>query len=119
MKPTYTETVESLLSHYSDFYKEIHGFRPILGKPWIDFTVEEAQALIDGCHAYLDAVASTPLGRQQLENEGWVFNDRQPSEDGPDDEHDSFRDDVDTDADVLRSAGFGTDEDYGYYGEEY
>jgi hypothetical protein len=30
---------------------------------------------------------------------------------------DGFRDDVEADADALASAGFGTDEDYGYYGE--
>ena len=119
MKTSDSQSVSKLIQYYSDFYKDIHGFRPTLGKPWFEFTHAEAHALIDGCQAYLDAVASTPLGRQQLENEGWVLNDRQPSEDGPDDEHDSFRDDVDADADVLRSAGFGTDEDYGYYGEEY
>lgn len=34
------------------------------------------------------------------------------------DEPDQFRDDVDADADVLRSAGMGTDEDYGYFGED-
>ena len=27
--------------------------------------------------------------------------------------------DVEADADTLASAGYGTDEDYGYYGEEY
>jgi len=32
-----------------------------------------------------------------------------------DEEPDQFRDDVEADADVLRSAGFGTDEDYGAY----
>jgi len=30
---------------------------------------------------------------------------------------DGFRDDVEADADVLRMAGYGTDEDYGYYGD--
>lgn len=30
---------------------------------------------------------------------------------------DHFRNDVEADADALASAGFGTDEDYGYYGE--
>jgi hypothetical protein len=30
---------------------------------------------------------------------------------------DNFRDDVDADANTLASAGYGTDEDYGYYGE--
>jgi hypothetical protein len=107
-----------LMNHYSDFHKDVHGFRPTLSKPWHEYTEAEAEALIGGLHAYLDAVASTPLGRQQLENEGWILNDRQPSEDGCD-EHDQFRNDLEADADVLRSAGFGTDEDYGYYGEEY
>ena len=40
---------------------------------------------------------------------------------------DNFRDDVDADADVLKSAGWGTDEDYGgfddmgrdFYGDDY
>lgn len=31
---------------------------------------------------------------------------------------DNFRDDVEADADVLASAGYGTDEDYGYFGED-
>ena len=35
-----------------------------------------------------------------------------------DDEHDQFRDDVEADADALASAGWGADEDYGYYGDE-
>lgn len=35
-----------------------------------------------------------------------------------DDEPDQFRDDVDADADTLASAGYGTDEDYGYYEDE-
>jgi hypothetical protein len=34
------------------------------------------------------------------------------------DEHDQFRDDVEADADALSSAGWGTDEDYGYYGDD-
>ena len=33
-------------------------------------------------------------------------------------EWDMFRDDVEADADALASAGFGTDEDYGYFGED-
>ena len=33
---------------------------------------------------------------------------------------DHFRDDVEADADALAGAGYGTDEDYGYYGgDEY
>ena len=33
-------------------------------------------------------------------------------------EWDMFRDDVDADADALASAGFGTDEDYGFFGDD-
>jgi len=31
---------------------------------------------------------------------------------------DNFRDDVDADANALAGAGYGTDEDYGYFGED-
>lgn len=34
-----------------------------------------------------------------------------------DHEWDGFNSDAEADADVLRSAGWGTDEDYGYYGD--
>jgi predicted nucleic acid-binding Zn-ribbon protein len=33
-------------------------------------------------------------------------------------EHDQFNSDAEADADVLASAGWGTDEDYGYYGDD-
>lgn len=36
--------------------------------------------------------------------------------DGDDDSHEDKMTDVEADADTLRSAGYGTDEDYGYYG---
>lgn len=45
--------------------------------------------------------------------------------DGADDEEEEFDEvgdgmsDVEADADTLRMAGFGTDEDYGYYGDDY
>ena len=32
---------------------------------------------------------------------------------------DGFNSDAEADADVLRSAGWGTDEDYGHYGDDY
>ena len=36
----------------------------------------------------------------------------------PEPREDHFRDDVEADADTLAGAGYGTDEDYGYYGGE-
>ena len=72
--------VDLLLSEYSDFYKDIHGFRPALTKHRLYYTEDEARALIQSCHDYLAAVASTSLGRQQLENEGWIINSKLPSD---------------------------------------
>jgi hypothetical protein len=48
--------------------------------------------------------------QRQVEEE---YPDEPWDEDGPEDH---FRDDVEADADVLRMAGMGTDEDYGCYG---
>jgi hypothetical protein len=46
------------------------------------------------------------------DEDGADYDDREPDYD---DEPDQFRDDVEADADVLASAGYGTDEDYGDY----
>lgn len=44
-----------------------------------------------------------------------------PSMDASDEDNyeDDHMDDVDADADTFRSCGWGVDEDYGYYGEEF
>lgn len=43
-----------------------------------------------------------------------------PSMDASDeDNYEDHMDDVDSDADTFRSCGWGVDEDYGYYGEEF
>ena len=36
-----------------------------------------------------------------------------------DEPQDQFMSDIEADADALNSAGFGTDEDYGYFGDDY
>jgi hypothetical protein len=43
-------------------------------------------------------------------------NDVSEYADEHDEPSDGFRNDVEADADTLASAGYGTDEDYGYYG---
>lgn len=44
----------------------------------------------------------------------------EPEDEYYDEPEDQFRDDVEADADALTSAGYGTDEDYGYFGgDEY
>jgi hypothetical protein len=69
-----------------------------------------------------DAQREPEDGDDMSEYEG----DQQEDEYDDDDRHgfnrepreDNFRDDVDADANALASAGWGTDEDYGHYGDE-
>lgn len=46
-------------------------------------------------------------------------NDEDEGEDEPNYFDDQFANDAEADADVLRGAGMGTDEDYGYHGEDF
>ena len=56
------------------------------------------------------------IGDDCSEYDGSEYDD-EPSPD-LDDEPSDFRDAVEADADTLRMIGHGTDEDYGYYGDE-
>jgi hypothetical protein len=49
--------------------------------------------------------------------ENYISDDPEPELE--DWEKDGFNSDVEADADALASAGWGTDEDYGYFGDEY
>lgn len=72
-----------------------------------------------------DTLAVTPsmvwevLMREINESEGEILCEVEMDDEQQYEEHDQFRDDVEADADVLASAGWGTDEDYGYYGEDF
>lgn len=59
-----------------------------------------------------EPIPDTAVDGSECVNCGYVFYIYEP------DEYDQFRDDVDADADALRCCGWGTDEDYGYYGDE-
>ena len=50
-------------------------------------------------------------------HEGW--REEQAQEDTLPDDPQGFGDGFGDDADALTSAGFGTDEDYGYFGEDF
>lgn len=50
------------------------------------------------------------------EGDGW-YDDEHGNDYEGDEEPDGNMSDVEADADTLKSAGWGTDEDYGYYGE--
>lgn len=49
-------------------------------------------------------------------DERWVYEFENPNRDEY--EYEDTMTDVEADADVLRSAGYGTDEDYGFFGYE-
>jgi len=54
----------------------------------------------------------------------WIDDESHDSDDANYDDHDDFFDDYDDSMDgdhdsAMESAGWGTDEDYGYFGEDY
>jgi len=68
--------VEILQSEYSDFYKDVHGFRPRSSTDEQWNSEEWLQGEIDGLHEYLQILGSTPQGRMQLREMGFCTNDK-------------------------------------------
>ena len=61
---------EELASYFSDYHKDVHGFRPRM----VDH--RDREAVISGIHALDDYMAwmkSTPQGLAQLREEGWAL----------------------------------------------
>ena len=67
--------VEELQSHYSDFHKDVHGFRPRSSTDEQWNSEEWLSGEIDGLHAYLKMLGSTPEGRVQLREMGFCTSD--------------------------------------------
>jgi len=72
--------LEELQSHYSDFYKDVHGFRPRSSTDEQWNSEEWLQGEIDGLHAYLKDLGSTPAGRVQLREMGFCTDDKEADE---------------------------------------
>ena len=72
--------VEELQSHYSDFYKDVHGFRPRSSTDEQWNSEEWLQGEIDGLHAYLKMLGSTAQGREQLREMGFCTDDKEADE---------------------------------------
>ena len=70
--------VEQLQSIYSDFHKDVHGFRPRFAsdEEWVSEVWLQEQ--IDGLHAYIDSRKATFAGREQLREEGWSVPETEP-----------------------------------------
>ena len=79
MMNDYTK-LEDLQSHYSDFYKDVHGFRPRSSTDEQWNSEEWLQGEIDGLHAYLKMLGSTPQGREQLRDMGFCTDDKEADE---------------------------------------
>ena len=72
--------VEELQSHYSDFYKDVHGFRPRSSTDEQWNSEEWLSGEIDGLHAYIKMLGSTPEGRMQLREMGFCTDDKEADE---------------------------------------
>ncbi len=72
--------VEELQSHYSDFYKDVHGFRPRSSTDEQWNSEEWLSGEIDGLHTYLKDLGSTPAGREQLREMGFCTDDKEADE---------------------------------------
>ena len=69
--------VEELQSCYSDFHKDVYGFRPRSSTDEQWNSAEWLQGEIDGLHEYLKDLGSTPQGRVQLREMGFCTSDKE------------------------------------------
>ncbi len=89
--------MQELQDNYSDMYKDVFGFRPLITEAeWNDF------AFLEGEIAALEEIIDK-MSNEQMAAEGWSKIEADNAD--CDDSDDAF---------ALASAGFGTDEDYGY-----
>jgi len=70
-------SVEELQSYYSDFHKDVHGFRPRSSTDEQWNSEEWLQGEIDGLHAYLKMLGTTPQGRVELRQMGFCTDDKE------------------------------------------
>ena len=60
---------DELVNTLSDYHKDVYGFRlRMYGEP-----KEAVVAALDSIDSYMERMRSTAEGREQLRQEGWVF----------------------------------------------
>lgn len=74
MSQEYTE-FDELASLYSDFHKDVYGFRPRFSS---EVTVEGLRAAIDALHASQQRRTETFAGREQMREDGWWVLETDP-----------------------------------------
>jgi len=72
--------LEELQSHYSDFYKDVHGFRPRSSTDEQWNSEEWLSGEIDGLHEYIKMLGTTPQGRVELRQMGFCTDDKEADE---------------------------------------
>ena len=72
--------VEELQSYYSDFYKDVHGFRPRSSTDEQWNSEGWLSREIDNLHEYLRILGSTANGRVQLREMGFCTDDKEADE---------------------------------------
>ena len=67
--------VEELQGYFSDFHKDMYGFRPRFATPeqWRDRSWLEEQ--INYIHDEMDAMKKTFMGREELRRRGWIIDE--------------------------------------------
>jgi hypothetical protein len=68
--------LEDLQSQYSDFYKDVHGFRPRSSTDEQWNSEKWLQSEIDDLHRYLENLDRTEGGRAQLRQMGFCTSDK-------------------------------------------
>ena len=66
---------DELAQIYSDFHKDMYGFRPRHAGDW---TEEQLKAEIDSMHASLKKQEETFEGREQMREDGWWAEETDP-----------------------------------------
>lgn len=73
---------------------------------------------LPGYDAFLDTLDAACEDCEPVDGDDMSEYADDQQDDDSEPREDNFRDDVDADANALAGAGYGTDEDYGYYGED-
>lgn len=64
-------STEDLAQIFSDYHKDVHGFRPRYVKPEDRVELLHQLRRLDD---HMEYMKSTPEGRAQLEEDGWIFS---------------------------------------------
>jgi len=103
MNTTTTTTCNEILSLASVTCEELDPSYAA----WLEELNQQQEELI--CDPHGDDMSEYADDQQDDDDDDRHGFNREPRED-------NFRDDVDADANALAGAGYGTDEDYGYFG---